>query len=293
MKSMVVGIFGICAGTAFGDLYASAGSNGTIRYYTMSTVDASTVLLSEGNSPNGVYEMCLASDGELYAEAIFSVDRVDPVQGTTEYLTGIDGPCWSTGAIAAGDGVLYVGVGGPQCWTPFLVWNITSQEFTGWFEMAECFNPMVAAMRDDGLIIAVFYADPMVYALDPTNGGYAAIGKLPEGTQLESSAQDRVTGVTYMLGQLPEDPWSLYQFDLYTLELTWVGEVEPSDMFTIAAMPPCDADFNADGELGILDFVALQLAWKAGDDEADVNGDGVLDVLDFVAFHALFQEGCT
>ncbi len=57
-------------------------------------------------------------------------------------------------------------------------------------------------------------------------------------------------------------------------------------------IPICRADFNGDGVLSILDFVALQVAFNAGDESADVNGDGVLNVLDFVAFQELFLGGC-
>lgn len=56
---------------------------------------------------------------------------------------------------------------------------------------------------------------------------------------------------------------------------------------------PCAADFNGDGELNILDFVALQAAFQAGDPSADINGDGVLNILDFVAFQGLFAMGCS
>jgi len=54
----------------------------------------------------------------------------------------------------------------------------------------------------------------------------------------------------------------------------------------------CKAGFNGDGALNILDFVAFQAAFQAGDPAADANGDGVLNILDFVAFQSQFQEGC-
>jgi hypothetical protein len=54
----------------------------------------------------------------------------------------------------------------------------------------------------------------------------------------------------------------------------------------------CPADFNQDGALDILDFVALQNAFQAGGESADINDDGVLNILDFVAFQALFAAGC-
>ena len=54
----------------------------------------------------------------------------------------------------------------------------------------------------------------------------------------------------------------------------------------------CPADFNGDGSLDVLDFVAFQEAFTAGDERADANGDGALNVLDFVAFQDLFVGGC-
>jgi len=54
----------------------------------------------------------------------------------------------------------------------------------------------------------------------------------------------------------------------------------------------CAVDFNGDGSLDILDFVAFQTAFQAGDEDADFNGDGILNILDFVAFQGAFVEGC-
>ena len=54
----------------------------------------------------------------------------------------------------------------------------------------------------------------------------------------------------------------------------------------------CAVDFNGDGSLDILDFVAFQTAFQAGDDAADFNGDGLLNILDFVDFQIAFQAGC-
>lgn len=54
----------------------------------------------------------------------------------------------------------------------------------------------------------------------------------------------------------------------------------------------CDADVNGDGSLDVLDFVAFQQLFQAGDDAADCDANGTLDVLDFVCFSAVFQAGC-
>jgi hypothetical protein len=65
-----------------------------------------------------------------------------------------------------------------------------------------------------------------------------------------------------------------------------------SDVFSFETAG-CAGDFNGDGMANVLDFVAFQLAFVAGDPLADVNDDGMLSVLDFVVFQILFQEGCS
>jgi len=87
--------------------------------------------------------------------------------------------------------------------------------------------------------------------------------------------------------------------------LRFVAEDDPSDgdgslveaavddlRVTLFECEACPADFNGDGVLSILDFVAFQTAFQMGDDAADFNGDGVLSILDFVAFQGAFVAGC-
>lgn len=54
----------------------------------------------------------------------------------------------------------------------------------------------------------------------------------------------------------------------------------------------CYPDFDGDGLLTILDFVAYQNAFTAGDLQADCDGDGDLTILDFVCFQNAFTAGC-
>jgi len=54
----------------------------------------------------------------------------------------------------------------------------------------------------------------------------------------------------------------------------------------------CEADFNGDGAVNILDFVAFQTAFVGQDPSADCDGNGVFNILDFVCFQAVFAEGC-
>ena len=55
---------------------------------------------------------------------------------------------------------------------------------------------------------------------------------------------------------------------------------------------PCAADANGDGELSVLDFVAFQQLWQAGDPGADCDTNAEFNVLDFVCFQQLFVKGC-
>ena len=54
----------------------------------------------------------------------------------------------------------------------------------------------------------------------------------------------------------------------------------------------CLADFNQDGVLNVLDFVAFQTAFVAQDLRADCDANGQFQILDFVCFQVAFFQGC-
>ncbi|MGD1915182.1 MAG: GC-type dockerin domain-anchored protein [Phycisphaerales bacterium] len=54
----------------------------------------------------------------------------------------------------------------------------------------------------------------------------------------------------------------------------------------------CEADFDADGELTIFDYLAFFNALEMGETAADLDGDGAFTVLDFQAFQQAFVAGC-
>ena len=71
------------------------------------------------------------------------------------------------------------------------------------------------------------------------------------------------------------------------------GDAPIVDMGAFETQPAsCAADVNGDGELNVLDFVAFQNAFTAGDPDADCDGNGALNILDFVCYQALFAAGC-
>lgn len=52
------------------------------------------------------------------------------------------------------------------------------------------------------------------------------------------------------------------------------------------------ADFNEDGAINTLDFLAFLAAYSAGDPSADYNGDGVINTLDFLAYLNDYSNPC-
>lgn len=60
--------------------------------------------------------------------------------------------------------------------------------------------------------------------------------------------------------------------------------------FSIVAV--CLADFDGSGELDVMDFLAYQVAFDAGDLATDLDGDGTLTIFDFLAFSNAFEDGC-
>jgi hypothetical protein len=81
-----------------------------------------------------------------------------------------------------------------------------------------------------------------------------------------------------------------YENDKLSIGVEFESGLEAIYLVTIPST--CPADFNADGNLDILDFVAFQSLFLAQDPAADCNADGALNILDFVCFQQLFQAGC-
>lgn len=62
--------------------------------------------------------------------------------------------------------------------------------------------------------------------------------------------------------------------------------------FMLTPLPICRADFNDDGVVNTLDFIAFLNAYNVQDASADFNGDGVVNTLDFIEFLNAYSEGC-
>jgi hypothetical protein len=65
------------------------------------------------------------------------------------------------------------------------------------------------------------------------------------------------------------------------------------DSLVFAAANPCRADFNGDGAVNVVDFLAFLAAYSAGDCLADLDGGGTVNVNDFLRFLAQYAVGCS
>lgn len=54
----------------------------------------------------------------------------------------------------------------------------------------------------------------------------------------------------------------------------------------------CTPDFNHDGRVNVVDFIAFLTAFNAQNAAADINHDGRFDALDFIAFLNAYAVGC-
>ena len=60
--------------------------------------------------------------------------------------------------------------------------------------------------------------------------------------------------------------------------------------FALPLAPPgCDADFNTDGTVSIIDVIDFIMAWNAG---LDYNNDGAVNVFDVITFINVWNSGC-
>jgi len=111
---------------------------------------------------------------------------------------------------------------------------------------------------------------------------------------MENLAGIDVTFSATLTAGIDENDFAFFSVTEVVLEPEFlVGSLEFTEgTATITVVQSCYADFNADGVLNILDFVAFQGAFVAGDEAADCDANGALNILDFVCFQGAFAAGC-
>jgi hypothetical protein len=285
---IIVLLGGSIAGAARADLLG-VDIEGT--FYRVSTDDGSTEPV--GKAGPGFWSLALGPDNRHYASNFIEVHRVSPFTGESEYLHPFS-DVFASGSLAAReDGTLISGIiRYGMCYHQG--WDVYEDEYVHDVPgPGGEFCASAGHFRADGAFVVARLDDPVLYAVDPDTGELGTVGTLMVGAKgVRDFATDARTGLSYMTVIDDDHNAMLYRVDLFTAEHERIADLSDSGVLGISAITNCLADFNEDGALNILDFVAFQLAWRAGDDAADVNGDGVFDVLDFVAFQGLFFEGC-
>lgn len=83
---------------------------------------------------------------------------------------------------------------------------------------------------------------------------------------------------------------SLNDQDQFVLQASLPGGQR--GLFLMDLSDPCYADFNSDGAVDTMDFLAFLNAFQTSDPSADCNSDSLVDTLDFLCFLNAFVAGC-
>jgi hypothetical protein len=281
------------ASGASADLYGVGLSEFFVaKYYRVSTEDASVELINA--NPDDIFMMMIAlgPNGRHYTiDGGPYLRRADPLTGESEMLHCVCAQQWPTALTVGDDGIAIIAMKSVFKSNYMYNYDVYADTMVGTVSFddpeLEIFSMIY---RSDGVLLGT--SGRTVLLVDPLSGDAETIGVL-EGdfSYVLSMARDTSSGLTYLIA---EDGGSelLYRVDLFTFQTELIGTLPDDEQIYGIASIGCPADFNGDGALNILDFVAFQLAWQAGADAADVNGDGVLDVQDFVAFQQHFVNGC-
>ena len=153
----------------------------------------------------------------------------------------------------------------------------------------------------DGLLYGYTeYGDTGLYSIDLDSGVMKKIVEPIPAANSQGRAMAIGNNTVYLLATRGDDGIPAYAYDLSQGQGgTWTPFTQPYPAYHstggaawLGEIGGCAADFNGDGSLDILDFVAFQGAFVKGDDSADCDGNGELNILDFVCFQGLFAAGC-
>lgn len=120
-----------------------------------------------------------------------------------------------------------------------------------------------------------------------TLGGTLRVGFIDEFTPIGGESYrliDTMNGVfgAFTAVELPELPSGL-EWEVY------IGEV----FVGLSVLGgSCEADWDGNGTVNTVDFLAYLNDWSAGDPEADINNDGTVNTIDFLMFLNLWTAGC-
>jgi hypothetical protein len=170
-----------------------------------------------------------------------------------------------------------VGCEAPPCWNP-------------WF-LSDTALAIGSAETNDGTV----QSDPS-FDSDAFNGGTGlgidagwwlfVSGETPAGL----AGQYPGNMVRVATFSIPEEVTVEGSFGVYFR--TGANALHTSEVEFTLNGEDCYADFNDDGNVNILDFVAFQTAFLAQDPAADCDEYGDFNIFDFVCFQGAFVAGC-
>lgn len=159
----------------------------------------------------------------------------------------------------------------------------------------------------------VWYKDNRIPPRGFTNAGFAAVQAAPvdysyeDGQYWDDTVYDIPSGAVLAEVKLYYQSASKEYIEFLHAENTtndagqilydqWLasdkGPPVVMDEVQLALEQSCPADFNGDGTVDTLDFLAFLNAFNAGDPAADFNGDGSVNTLDFLGYLNAFAAGC-
>lgn len=140
----------------------------------------------------------------------------------------------------------------------------------------------------DRIEIAALPAAPDMIAQGPVLTGVEFFGNMIE---LPSVAGD------FIAGDVDEGDFAIYfaRFDASNSDVIdfRVEPIHYADLEFVMLSPPCPADLNGDGEIGLSDLaILLSNFGVVGPSPADINGDGGVNLADLALLLASFGSAC-
>jgi hypothetical protein len=141
----------------------------------------------------------------------------------------------------------------------------------------------VNSMTTDGTDLIIGAREGTVYFYDAQTGGYKATYAV---------ASDCV-GISFIEGRvfIAGSDGKVHRMDPSNGSIDRVYDTG-LDITAMVAAEPCAADFDGDGTISTLDFLAFLNAWVAQDSTADTDGNGVINTQDVLVFLNAFTAGC-
>lgn len=151
------------------------------------------------------------------------------------------------------------------------------------FEFFTVCGGSVNSMATDGVDLLIGSREGTIYVFDATLGTY----KVTYPVQSDCVGLEYADGSLFIAGsdgmvrRMNLSSGAIER--VYTTGLTITAMTGPD---------ACAADFNGDGEVSTLDFLAFFNAWAAQEASADMDGNGVVNTQDVLVFLNAFTSGC-